>query len=119
MFFKEQQKDILQIMTYADWEKCIVVSKIGSAPDLKALCVTRSFPAGVTELKFQFPYKYFKKIVLTADAQSFVAYGYEKLKETLFVFDAQTGELLQRILPKYPNLKEVKRLLFLGTRENY
>ena len=112
VFFKEQQKDILQIMTYADWEKCIVVSKIGSAPDLKALCVTRSFPAGVTELKFQFPYKYFKKIVLTADAQSFVAYGYEKLKETLFVFDAQTGELLQRILPKYPGLKEVKPLSF-------
>jgi len=108
VFFKEQQKDILQIMTYADWEKCIVVSKIGSAPDLKALCITRSFPTGVTELKFQFPYKYFKNIVLTSDAQSFVAHGYEKLKETLFVFHAETGELLHRILPKYPNLKEVK-----------
>ena len=107
VMFKEAQKDILQIMTYADWTKCMVVSKAGSPGDYKAVCVTRSIPEGTTEMKFQFPFKYFKKIVLTSDELSFVAYGYEKWKETLFVFHAETGECLNRILPKYPNFKEV------------
>ena len=109
VMFKESQKDILQIMTYADWTKCMVVSKQGTAPDLKALCIARSIPDGKTEMKFQFPFKYFKNIVLTSDELSFVSYGYEKFKETLFVFDAETGECLHRILPKYPGLKEVSK----------
>lgn len=107
VIFKEHQKDILQMMTLEDWTKCIVVSKLGSAPNMKALCIVRSFPAGTTLFKFEFPYKYFKKIVLTSDAQSFVAYGYEKLKDTLFVFHAETGDIVHRILCKYPNIKEV------------
>ena len=109
VMFKESQKDILQIMTYADWTKCMVVSKQGTAPDLKALCIARSIPDGKTEMKFQFPFKYFKNIVLTSDELSFVSYGYEKFKETLFVFHAETGECLHRILPKYPGLKEVSK----------
>ena len=110
VLFKQHQKDILQIMTFEDWTKCIVVSRLGSAPNLKATCIVRSFPEGTTAYQFQFPYKYFKKIALTSDGQSFVSYGYEKLKETLFVFHVETGEILHRILPKYPNFKEVSTL---------
>ena len=110
VLFKQHQKDILQIMTFEDWTKCLVVSRLGNAPNLKAMCIVRSFPEGTTAYQFQFPYKYFKKIALTSDGQSFVSYGYEKLKETLFVFHVETGEILHRILPKYPNFKEVSTL---------
>ena len=105
--YKEHQKDIMQIVMYDDETKCIVVSKNGNGSDTKARCITRSFPEGTKQFTFQFPYRYFKKIVVTSDNQSFVAYGYEKLKDTIFVYHAETGELVNKILIKYPNFKEV------------
>ena len=36
-----------------------------------------------------------------------MAYGYDKLKDTIFVNHAVTGEFLHKILVKYPNFKEV------------
>ena len=44
---------------------------------------------------------------MTSDEQYFIAYGYDKLKDTLFVHHAETGEFLHKILVKYPNFKEV------------
>ena len=35
------------------------------------------------------------------------AYGFDKLKETLFVHHSQTGEFLHKILIKYPDFKDV------------
>ena len=57
--------------------------------------------------KFEFTYKNFKDIVLTSDDLYFVAYGYDKQKETIFVNDATRGDFLYKILVKYPNFKEV------------
>ena len=51
--FKQEQKNILQVMMYEDETKCIVVSKLGSVPDLNALCISRSFPEGKTQFTFQ------------------------------------------------------------------
>ena len=57
--------------------------------------------------EFDFTYKQFKNIILTSDDNYFVAYGYDKLKDTIFVNHAETGEFLHKILVKYPNFKEV------------
>ena len=40
--------------------------------------------------------------------QFFIAYGYEKQKETLFAYHAETGDFLHKLPVKYPNFKEVK-----------
>ena len=79
-------------MLYEDETKCLVVSKVGQVPDLRALCVTRTFTDGDRGFDFEFPYKQFKSIILTSDAQYFIAYGYDKLKDTLFVYHAETGK---------------------------
>ena len=112
-------------MLYEDESKCIVVSKTGQVwkhthtlghdiqgctlfsqvPDLKALCVSRSFIEGVKGFEFEFPYKQYKDIILTSDASYFIAYGFDKLKDTLFVYHAETGEFLHKIPVKYPNFK--------------
>ena len=93
VLYKEEQKDILQVMLYEDESKCMVVSKVGAVPDLRALCVTRTFTEGVRGFEFEFPYKQFKNIILTSDAQAFVAYGYDKLKDTIFVYHAENGKI--------------------------
>ena len=100
-------------MFYEDENKCIVVSKSGTVPDLKATAVSRSFPSGEKNLEFDFPFKQYKNIILTSDAQFFIAYGYEKLKEMLFVYHAETGDFLHKIPVKYPNFKEVSMIVAL------
>ena len=110
--FKEEQKNIQQLLFYEDETKCLTVSKLGSGLDLKARCVSRKFPKGQDkEFEFDFGYKTFRNLVMTSDAQFFVALGQEKSKDTLFVFHLETGEFLHKILVKYPNLKEITMLV--------
>jgi hypothetical protein len=70
-------------MLYDDENKCMIVSRVGTVPELRALCIARTIPDGVRQFEFEFPYKQFKKIVLTSDNQYFIAYGYDKLKVNL------------------------------------
>ncbi len=86
--FKEEQRDILQVAFYEDERHCLVVSKTGAVPDLKARAVSRyfhlpgildffffcllpvrSFPQGEKNFEFEFPYKQYKNIILTSDNQ--------------------------------------------------
>ena len=45
--------------------------------------------------------------------QFFITCGYEKSKDTLFVYHAETGDFLHKILLKYPNFKEVAMVVAL------
>ena len=107
VIFKEEQKNILQLMFYDDEGHCLAVSKTGSPPDYKAICISRSFPEGEQKYEFEFSYKSFKNVVMTADAQFFIALGTEKSKDTLFVYHLETGQFLHKFLVKYPNLKDI------------
>lgn len=53
------------------------------------------------------------------DAQFFIAYGYEKQKEMLFVFHAETGDFLHKIPVKYPNFKEVSQIVALPDKPGH
>ena len=114
--FKEEQKNILQVILYADKKKSMYVSKAGSVGENKALCIGRTVPDGEKLFEFDFTYKQFKHIVLTSDEKYFIAYGFDKFKDTLFVFDVASGELLHKILVKYPNLKDVTMICGLPDR---
>ena len=70
--FKEQQKDILQIIHYDDKRKCLFISKMGPVGDMKALCIARSVPQGERLFEFDFPYKQYKNIILSSDEQYFI-----------------------------------------------
>ena len=109
--FKEEQKNILQVMLYDSKRKSIFVSKANPQPgavgELRTICIARAVPGGEQLFKFEFTYKNFKDIILTSDDLYFVAYGYDKQKETIFVNDATRGDFLYKILVKYPNFKEV------------
>ena len=109
VIFKEEQKNILQIMLYDDKRKSLFVSKVKSTTvgDFRAMCIARTVPQGEKLFEFDFTYKQFKNVILTSDDNYFVAYGFDKTKDTIFINHAETGEFLHKILVKYPNFKEV------------
>ena len=109
--FKAEQKNILQLMFYDDEGHCLAVSKVGSALDLKAHCISRRFPDGKKQYEFDFSYKYFKPVVITSDAQFFIALGTEKFKDMLYVYHLETGQFLHKFLVKYPNLKDITMIV--------
>ena len=105
--FKEEQKNILQAILYGENGKSLFVSKSGSVGHMNALCIARTVPEGDKLFKFEFTYKQFKKMILTSDEKLFISYGFDKYKDTLFVYHAETGDFLHKMLVKYPNFKEV------------
>ena len=113
VIFKEEQKDVLQLMLYDGKRKSLFISKVkptansSGLSELKALCIARTVPQGDKLFEFDFTYKTYKNIILTSDMTLFVAYGYDKLKDTIFVNNAKNGEFIHKILVKYPNFKEV------------
>ena len=153
--YKEQQKDILQLLFFQNDTKCLVVSKSnqqlqgllkeqedaratsaskaskedetvngttkkkeGAAEPTQEPCKTvigivREFPGGKTQYLFEVPIKNFKPIVITADQQFFVSYGYgnEKTKDMLFVHQVSTGTFLHKFPIKYPKFKDVLELV--------
>ena len=111
VIYREEQKNILQVMLYENETKSAVVSRLGVAPNVKALCITRTFPEGEVGCNFEFAYKNFKNIILSPDEKMFVAYGSEKFKDTLYAFDAETGENLHKFLVKYQNFKDVSKIV--------
>ena len=108
--FKEEQKNVLQLLLYDDYKRSLFVSKTVSAGEIKALCVVRNVPEGEKMFEFDFPFRQFKKLILTSDEEYFISYGSDKGKDTLYVYLVETGEFLNKILVKYPNFKDVSMI---------
>ena len=113
VIFKEEQKNVLQAFLYDEKRKSLFISKTGVVGDMHAVCTARTVPEGETLFKFNYTYKIFKKIIVTSDDRYFIAYGFVNFKDTLFVFSVETGELMNKILVKYPNFKEVSIIVGL------
>ena len=108
--FKQEQKNVLQVMLYAKESKSMVVSRV--LPESLGKCIARTIPDGDVIFEFEFPFRQFKHIVLTSDSKFFVCYGCEKTRDTIFVYSAETGKLYQKFLvPKYTNFKEATMIV--------
>ncbi len=67
---------------YADETKCLVVSKLGLVPELRARAVSRAFPQGDRNFEFEFPYKQYKNVILTSDNQAKMINTFRCLKSS-------------------------------------
>ena len=114
VIFQQKQTAILQVMLFNREQKSMVVSRM--LPDLNVLCIARSIPEGEQIYEFKYPIKQYKNIVLTSDGKYFACYGYEKTKDTLFLFGAETGDLYQKFQLKYPNFKEASMIVAMPDR---
>ena len=115
--FKEEQKNVLQIILYSETNKCLCVSKgRHDVGENRAVCIGRTIPDGETLFEFEYTFRHFMKLILTRDEQYFISYGFDKFKETLYLFQVETGENVTNILIKYPNFKEITMICGMPDR---
>ena len=69
------------------------------------------FPQGDTLLSVEFPFKKFLTSVLLQDESHIVSVGLERGKCHLFVWRCEDGDLVSKILPKYPGVKDITRIV--------
>lgn len=75
------------------------------------MAIARSMPHGEKLFEFEFPMKTFRDIVPTSDETLLVGPGFEKLKDTLFIFNCKSGLLMHKVVLKYANFKDYLSLL--------
>ena len=98
VIFKEEQKNVLQIVLYDEKRKCLFVSKSGTVGDMKAVCTARTIPEGEQLFQFEYTYKIFKKMFITSNEEHFVAYGFDKFLLHTFHCLFKIRSLLQRFI---------------------
>ncbi|CAL8088660.1 unnamed protein product [Orchesella dallaii] len=115
VIFKETQDSIKQIFLIEKDTVVITVSKVGGA-ELRELAIARSVPSGEKIFEFEFPIKTLRDVIPTSDETLLVGPGFEKLKDTLYIFNSKTGLLMHKIVLKYPNFKDYTSLLPMPRR---
>lgn len=68
-------------------------------------------PRGEKLFEFEFPIKSLRDVIPTSDETLLVGPGFEKLKDTLYIFNAKTGQMMHKIILKYQNFKDYLSLL--------
>lgn len=68
-------------------------------------------PRGEKLYEFEFPIKSLRNVIATSDETLLVGPGFEKLKDTLYIFNAKTGLLMHKIILKYQNFKDYLSLI--------
>jgi len=69
-------------------------------------------PEGVSQWKFQYPFKEFKPIVITPDEVHIICYGWEG-QFNLYIHTIKSGALVHAIPIKYAGFKEVVKVVAL------
>ncbi|XP_023324790.1 NACHT and WD repeat domain-containing protein 2 [Eurytemora carolleeae] len=113
VIFQEKQPNIQQIFYYKNETRCVVVSRRGERGNYTGICTSRSVPEGVKQWEFEYPFLEFKNVVMTPDELNVVCYGFEKMKNHIYIHAAKTGEALNKILIKYTGFKEVTKIVAL------
>ena len=79
----------------------------------------RTIPEGELLYRVEYPIRLLRNAVVTSDNTHLVLAGNEALKDTLFVYNATTGVLLNKIVLKYANYKDFHQIVRLADRVNY
>jgi hypothetical protein len=66
--------------------------------------------------EFDYPIKNLRNLVVTSDNSLLVGPGFEKLKDTLFIFNGKTGILMHKIILKYLHFKDYFGILAVPKR---
>jgi len=80
----------------------------------RAIC--RTIPTGEKLYEFEYPIKNLRNLTPTSDGSFLVGPGFEKLKDTLFIFNSKTGLLSHKIVLKYANFKDYFSILAVPKR---
>jgi hypothetical protein len=73
-------------------------------------------PGGEKIYEFEYPIKSIRPLIRTFDESLLVGPGFEKLKDTLYIFNSKTGILVHKIILKYQHFKDFITLLPIPKR---
>ena len=113
VIFNEECRGIVQMIFNKKQTKCLVVQGSGPMGSHTGFVQTKHFPSGETDVSFEFTYRKFVDVVWTSDESYIVCYGFEKLKNHLYVHSAKTGKLVHKFMVKYDGFKEVQSMVVL------
>ena len=113
VIFSEECRGIVQIIFNKKQTKCLVVQSSGPMGSHTGHVQTKHFPSGETDVAFEYTYRKYVEVVWTSDESYIVCYGFEKLKNHLYVHSAKTGKLVHKFLVKYDGFKEVQKMVVL------
>jgi hypothetical protein len=66
----------------------------------------RECPSGNALFEIEIPVRTFRPAVLTNDVSLLVMFGHEKNRDFMYVFQAQTGVLVHKFIPRYQGAKK-------------
>ena len=73
-------------------------------------------PTGEKLYELEYPIKNLRNLIATSDSTLLIGPGFEKLKDTLFIYNAKTGQMAHKIILKYPNFKDYGVILAMPRR---
>ena len=73
-------------------------------------------PTGERLYELEYPIKNLRNLIATSDSTLLIGPGFEKLKDTLFIYNAKTGQMVHKIILKYPNFKDYGAILAIPRR---
>ncbi|CAG0882144.1 unnamed protein product, partial [Cyprideis torosa] len=116
VLFKEEQHSVKQIFFMDEDTKFGAVSRGGTVGEGKLQLIVRQIPDGSRIYEIEYPIRTFKAVAITSDGLNLIICGYEKMKDTLMVHHVKTGTLLQKIVPKYHNMKDWHTIIPMPNR---
>ena len=111
--FSEECKGIVQISLNKKQTKCMIVQSSGPMGCHTGYVQTKMFPSGQKDIEFEYTYRKYVDVLWTSDESYIVCYGFEKMKNHLYIHSNKSGKLLHKILVKYDGFKEVNNMVVL------
>ena len=91
----------------------MVVQSSGPMGSYTGRVKTKHFPSGEKDVEFEYTYRKYVDVLWTSDEAYIVCYGFEKLKNHLYIHSTKSGKLLHKILVKYEGFKEIQTMVVL------
>ena len=113
VIYSDECSHIVQMAFNKQQTKLLVVRGTGPPGSHTGHVEVRHFPAGEKQFGFEFTYRKFVNVHWTADEMQIVCYGFEKMKNHLYIHSNKSGKRLAAILVKYDGFKDVSNMVVL------
>ncbi|XP_043227949.1 NACHT and WD repeat domain-containing protein 2-like isoform X1 [Amphibalanus amphitrite] len=116
VLFRTEEKNVKQLTLFDHDTKFITVCKSGAIGENKCVVQARTIPDGERLYRVEYPIRLLRNVVVTSDNTHLVLAGNEALKDTLFVYNATSGTLINKIVLKYANYKDFHQIVVMPNK---
>ena len=111
--YKDECKSVVQLAFNKKQDQLVAVRGTGPPGSHTGHVEVRHFPSGEKKFSFEYTYRKFVQVHWTADETTIVCYGFEKMKNHLYIHSNKSGKRLHALLVKYDGFKDVSNMVVL------